>query len=95
LLEWDRETESLAIVVQKLERYAAFWRAHGHRQFLPGLRLRPRLAMVVATEVRRERVVRWVESHRFIDSTIAVSLRLTNLSLNHNRVALFFGCFTH
>jgi len=37
LLEWDRETESLAIVVQKLQRYAAFWRAHGHRQFLPGL----------------------------------------------------------
>jgi hypothetical protein len=57
----------------EVQRYAALWRAHGDPQLLPGLRLGPRLAIVVATEERREWLVRWLRARRFIESTIAVA----------------------
>src|SRR3990170_4300121 len=60
LLEWDRGSESLAILVAKLERYAGYWRSRGHRELVPGLGLRPRLAVVVMTGERRDRLVRWL-----------------------------------
>jgi Replication-relaxation len=74
LLEWDRGSESLAILVEKLRRYDLFWRSHGHQQFLLGLRLRPRLAIVVATTERAERLARWLTQHRRPGSAVAVSV---------------------
>jgi hypothetical protein len=62
LLEWDRGTESLAILTAKLTRYLNYWRARGHRELLPGLGLRPRLAIVVASGERRDRLIRWLST---------------------------------
>lgn len=64
LLEWDRGTESLALLAAKLLRYENYWRGHGHRELLPGLGLRPRLAIVVPTADRASRVVAWHRQHR-------------------------------
>ena len=61
LLEWDRGTESLATLVAKLDRYRAFWRSRGYRHWLPGVSLKPRLAIVCRQE-RAERLVRHLSS---------------------------------
>jgi hypothetical protein len=60
LLEWDRGSESLAVLAAKLGRYGGYWRSRGHRALIPGLGLKPRLAVVVRTEERRDRLVRWL-----------------------------------
>lgn len=72
LLEWDRGTESLAILSAKLERYAVYHRDRGYRRWLPGLGLRPRLA-VVTTSARAVRLVRLVrnQKHR---STLTIAI---------------------
>ena len=46
------------------ERYASYWRSRGHRSLLPGLGLRPRLALVLRSEIRAERLVRWIQQRR-------------------------------
>lgn len=46
-LEWDRGTESLALLTAKLARYARYFEARGPRLLVPGLKLKPRLAVVV------------------------------------------------
>lgn len=63
-LEWDRGSESLAILTAKLVRYDNYGRARGHRELLPGLGLRPRLAIVVPSGERAERLVSWHRQHR-------------------------------
>ena len=60
MLEWDRGSESLAVVAAKLPRYAAYWRTRGYRELLPGLGLRPRLAIVLDSKERKERMTRWI-----------------------------------
>jgi hypothetical protein len=62
LLEWDRGSESLPVLTAKLRRYVDYWRSRGHRQLLPGLRLRPRLLIVVATLQRADRLIDWLHS---------------------------------
>jgi hypothetical protein len=59
LLELDRGTESLAVLTAKLERYRAMFAKRTHRELLPGLGLRPRLAIVVSSAERATRLVRW------------------------------------
>jgi hypothetical protein len=63
LLEWDRGTESVAVLVAKLGRYAAYARGGGHHVLLPGLGLRPRLAIVVSAS-RQARLVRFLAERR-------------------------------
>jgi hypothetical protein len=63
LLEWDRGSETLATVVLKLRRYANYWRQRGHKELVPGLGLRTRLAMVLGSRERRDRLVRWLLEH--------------------------------
>ena len=77
LLEWDRGSESLAVLTAKLVRYENYWRARGHRELLPGLGLRPRLAIVVPSADRADRLVTWHRQHRarVRSSTILVAVR--------------------
>lgn len=62
MLEWDRGTETLAVLTAKLSRYLTFWRMRGHRETLPGLGLRPRLVIVVASAERVSRLRDWLVS---------------------------------
>lgn len=72
LLEVDRGTESLAVLVAKLRRYAAYTQSRGHLRLLPGLGLRPRLAIVVG-ERRRPRLIRYLQEVRSLPAlTVAV-----------------------
>ena len=63
LLEWDRGSEALATVVLKLRRYANYWRQRGHKELVPGLGLRTRLAIVLGSTERRDRLIRWLLEH--------------------------------
>jgi hypothetical protein len=76
LLEWDRGSESVALLTAKLVRYQAYYRALGHQEILPGLGLRPRLAIVVHAPDRATRVVRWIEQHAAtpVGSTVFIAL---------------------
>ena len=82
LLEWDRGSESLAVLTAKLARYENYWRARGHRDLLPGLGLRPRLAIVVPSADRAERLVAWHRQHRnrVRSSTVFVAVRSDSLA---------------
>jgi hypothetical protein len=59
-LEWDRGTESMFRLEQKLERYDEYYRLQAHREHLGEIGLRPRLAMVVPDERREKRVAQWI-----------------------------------
>lgn len=76
LLEWDRGSESLAVLTAKLVRYQFYFRALGHQEALPGLGLRPRLAIVVKTPDRATRVTRWLQQHVAapVGSTVFVAI---------------------
>lgn len=74
LLEWDRGSESLPLLTRRLERYAAYGRARGHRELLPGLGLKPRLVVVVSSGDRARRLVEWLGSRQGLPYTVAVGL---------------------
>ena len=74
LLEWDRGSETLAILTMKLARYENYWRARGHRELLPGLGLRPRLAIVVRSRERAARLIQWIARRLHKLSTILVGV---------------------
>ena len=88
LLEWDRGTESLAVVCAKLERYAEYWRSRGHRELLPGLGLRPRLLLVLNTRNRVERTGAWFRARRGdpLPSTVLLGLATSVLDRPLGRV---------
>jgi len=72
-LEWDRGTESLALLTAKLARYARYFEARGHRLVIPGLKLKPRLAVVVR-HAREWRVISDLEGARGLSRmTVALS----------------------
>ena len=72
LVEWDRGTESLPLLTAKLSRYASYFRALGHRRLIPGLRLKPRLAVVVR-RAREPRIVAFLQEARNLRGiTVAV-----------------------
>jgi hypothetical protein len=77
LLEWDRGSETLAILTAKLARYRRWWRERGQSDVLPGLGLRPRLAIVVADAGRATRLVRWLRERRtsLLQGTVLVGVR--------------------
>lgn len=58
--EWDRGTESLAVLAAKITRYASYWRSRGHKELVPGLGLRPRLSIVLKSAERSSRLIRWL-----------------------------------
>jgi len=60
LLEWDRGTETLAVLTAKLSRYLTFWQTRAHRELLPGLGLKPRLVLVLASAERATRLAEWL-----------------------------------
>lgn len=64
LLEWDRGTESLAIVTTKLTRYQHYLSSHTHHELLPGLGLRPRVAVVLSSPERARRLATWLTARR-------------------------------
>ena len=73
LLEDDRGTEPLSALTTKLERYEAWFGKRGHRGLLPGLGLRPRLAIVLP-EKRAVRLIH-VLHDRKISLTVFVGSR--------------------
>ncbi len=64
LLEWDRGTESLAVLTRKIRSYQDFWQSRLYAQVLPGLGLRPRLALIVKSSERANRIVHWLLGER-------------------------------
>lgn len=72
LLEWDRGSETLAVLTAKLERYVAYSRGRGHRELLPGLGLRPRL-VIVAGRHRARRLVAFLRQHP-VGTTVLVGV---------------------
>lgn len=64
MLEWDRGTETLAVLTAKLSRYMTFWRSRGQRQMLPGLGLKPQLVIVLASAERASRLQAWLAEIR-------------------------------
>ena len=76
LLEWDRGTETVAVLTAKLARYFIFWERRGYREMLPGLGLRPRLAIVLASVERAARLQGWLgsQSHKW-SGTIFLGVR--------------------
>ena len=59
-LEWDRGTESMVVLSQKLRRYADYFRPALYRQHLT-IDLKPRLLLVVSEARRREALLRWLQ----------------------------------
>jgi hypothetical protein len=74
MLEWDRGTEPLSVLTAKLSRYRAYAQSRGHRDLLPGLGLRPRLAIVVHSLERKTRLIDWITGHerRFTAYTLLI-----------------------
>jgi len=60
LLEWDRGSESLAVLTAKIRTYVDHWRVRAHRELIPGLGLKPRLAVVLDSRERASRLTRWL-----------------------------------
>jgi hypothetical protein len=60
LLEWDRGTESMTRLSQKLQRYDAYYQLKVHHDHLGEMGLKPRLLIVVPDERREEKLVRWI-----------------------------------
>jgi hypothetical protein len=59
-LEWDRGTESMMRLTQKLERYHAYYRQQAYREHLAESGLRPRVLIVVPDVRREKKVVVWM-----------------------------------
>ncbi len=74
LLELDRGSESLAVLTGKIRRYDALFASHAHRELLPGLGLRPRLAIAVAGAGRKARLVAWLAARRPERFTVAIAV---------------------
>ncbi len=64
LLEWDRGTETLAVLAAKIGRYIHYARSRGHRILVPGLGLRPRLLIIVQSSERAARIMRWLTERK-------------------------------
>jgi hypothetical protein len=60
MLEWDRGTESMPVLTKKILRYTDFWRTGSYRQAIPGLGLKPRLAVVLTSVARARRLISWL-----------------------------------
>ena len=63
-LEWDRGTESLARLRQKVARYEEYYSAYTYREHLGDIGLRPRILLVVPNERRAHRVAKWIAAER-------------------------------
>lgn len=74
-VEWDRGTESLALLARKMARYELWWTRRRYRDLVPGLRLKPRLA-VITTQPHARRLARHLAERRNpIGGTVAVAPR--------------------
>ena len=61
-LEWDRGTESMTRLSQKLQAYRGYYELSAYGDQFGDLGLKPRLLIVVPDERRVTRVVRWLSS---------------------------------
>ena len=59
-LEWDRGTESLSRIADKLERYAIYYEMKAYRDHLGEMGLRPRLLIVVLDVRRKRKLLHWL-----------------------------------
>ena len=59
-LEWDRGTESMTRLSEKLQRYDAYYRLMAYHDHLGEVGLKPRLLIVVPDERRQKKVVDWI-----------------------------------
>ena len=71
-LEWDRGTESMTRLSEKLQRYDAYYRLKAHHDHLGEIGLKPRFLIVVPDERRETKVVCWIA--RRLDSGDFASL---------------------
>jgi hypothetical protein len=60
-LEWDRGTENLARLAEKLLRYEAYYQLRAYRDHLGETGLRPRLVFVAPDERRRRQMLGWLD----------------------------------
>jgi hypothetical protein len=59
-LEWDRGTESMIRIAEKLARYEVYYRTRAYHDHLGEIGLRPRLLFVVPDERRKGKLTGWV-----------------------------------
>jgi len=59
-LEWDRGTESMTRIAEKLTRYEKYYGLRAYREHLGEQGLRPRLLFVLNDERRRSQVGKWL-----------------------------------
>ena len=59
-LEWDRGTESMVRIAEKLARYEVYYRTRAYHDHLGEIGLRPRLLFVVPDERRQRKFVQWM-----------------------------------
>jgi hypothetical protein len=59
-LEWDRGTESMNRLSEKLERYQVYYQLQAYHHHIGELGLKPRLLIVVPDERRERKVVAWI-----------------------------------
>lgn len=78
-VEWDRGTESLALLVRKVEKYALWWRRRRYRALVPGLSLKPRLA-IITTEAHARRLANHLAKRGRLGGTIAIAPHRAALS---------------
>ena len=61
-LEWDRGTESMTRLSEKLIRYEAYYQAQAYRDHLGETGMRPRLAIVAPDQRRERKITDWIAS---------------------------------
>jgi hypothetical protein len=79
-LEWDRGTESMTRLSEKLARYDAYFRLRAHHDHLGDMGMKPRLLIVAPDARRGKKMVEWIDRRRGKEEypalpTILVSIR--------------------
>ena len=66
-LEWDRGTEGVRRIAEKLARYDAYYALQIHHDHLGEIGLRPRLLIVVPDGRREKKLIRWLGKRQSTD----------------------------
>jgi len=61
-LEWDRGTESITRLAQKLQQYEAYYRLQAYHDHVGEMGLKPRILIVVPDARRQQKLTHWLAS---------------------------------
>jgi len=63
-LEWDRGTESMTRLSEKLQHYQTYYQLQGYHDHLGEMGLRPRILIVVPDARREQRLIDWIAARQ-------------------------------